>query len=222
MVEKLIYSKIPAIMEDICSIGKDRQNTAQGYKFRGIDDVYNELHSVLAKHKVFTVPKIIAERHEERISAKGGLLLYRVLTIEYTFFAEDGSFVTSVVIGEGMDSGDKASNKAMSVAHKYCLLQVFAIPTEDSKDPENGSPDPLPINKMVEVTTPKKYITMDQVIEISDEVSKRDINKSAFFTFLKIGDFNDLTQDRYAEALCMVKRKDLKPSTIVQRQPGED
>ncbi len=41
------------------------------------------------------------------------------------------------MLNEGMDSGDKASNKAMSAAHKYALLQVFCIPTEEPKDSEN-------------------------------------------------------------------------------------
>ncbi len=140
----LIHSKIPAVMADISAIGKDRKNTAQGYQFRGIDDVYNELHAALAVHKVFTVPKVIEDRTEERLSNKGGTLIYRVLKIEYTFFAEDGSSITATMLGEGMDSGDKAANKAMAVAHKYALLQVFAIPTDEPKDPENDSPEPAP------------------------------------------------------------------------------
>jgi hypothetical protein len=62
-----------------------------------------------------------------------------MLKMQYTFFADDGSSVKAVVMGEGMDSGDKASNKAMAVAHKYAIVQMFAIPTEDDKDPENDS-----------------------------------------------------------------------------------
>ena len=54
----------------------------------------------------------------------------------YRFVATDGSQVSCVVEGEGMDSGDKASNKAMAVAHKYALLQVLMIPTEEQKDPD--------------------------------------------------------------------------------------
>jgi len=38
-----------------------------------------------------------------------------------------------------MDSGDKAANKAMSVAHKYAFLQVLAIPTKETKDPDHES-----------------------------------------------------------------------------------
>ncbi len=144
MSEGLIYKKIALCMKEIEAVSKDRKNDQQNYKFRGVDDVYNELHSILAKHGVFTVPEVLDERTEERQTAKGYNLIYRVLKIKYTFYAEDGSNVIAIVIGEGMDSGDKATNKAMSVAHKYSLLQVFCIPTKDDKDPEIDSPQVKP------------------------------------------------------------------------------
>jgi len=133
----LIYQKIPAIMADISAIGKDRKNTQQNYAFRGIDDVYNAVHDVFAKHKVFTTSEILSEASEERETKSGGNLIYRILKIRYRFWAEDGSSVVSEVIGEGMDTGDKASNKAMAVAHKYLILQALCIPTDEPKDPEN-------------------------------------------------------------------------------------
>ena len=40
------------------------------------------------------------------------------------------------VIGEGMDSGDKSSAKAMSVAYRIALIQLLAIPTGD-RDPDH-------------------------------------------------------------------------------------
>jgi len=135
----LIYEKIPAIMADVQAISKDRKNTSQHYSFRGVDDVYNEVHDIFVKHKVFTVPTVLASQHEERKSQKGNILIYRIYTIKYTFYAEDGSSVEATVIGEGMDTGDKAGNKALSVAHKYALLQTLLIPTDDPKDPENES-----------------------------------------------------------------------------------
>jgi hypothetical protein len=107
------------------------------YKFRGIDDVYNALHPLLAENGVFTIPQVLEERSEERTTRGGGALIYRILRIKYIFYAEDGSSVEAIVIGEGMDSGDKASNKGMAVGHKYTLLQAFAIPTE-----EGGMIDP--------------------------------------------------------------------------------
>lgn len=139
-----IYGQMSKIMADAEPIAKDRKNLAQGYSFRGIDDVYACLQAVLAKHAVFTTSEILDDRTEERTSAKGSFLIYRILKIRYHFWADDGSSVPSEVIGEGQDSGDKASNKAMSVAHKYALLQAFSIPTQDPKDPENDSPAPSP------------------------------------------------------------------------------
>ena len=44
---------------------------------------------------------------------------------------------------EGMDSGDKATNKAMSIAFKYACFQVFCIPTEEMQDPDADTPDPI-------------------------------------------------------------------------------
>lgn len=139
-----IHESIVMVMRDIDAIGKEQRNASQGYSFRGIDDVYNELHSTLAKHGVFTVPKVLSERSEERTTNKGTNMIYRIMHIRFRFYATDGSFVDAVVVGEGMDSGDKACNKAMSVAHKYAFIQVFAIPTREDKDPEVDSHQTAP------------------------------------------------------------------------------
>lgn len=134
--KQLIYTKIPKIMKLVGVVGKDRTNTMQNYKFRGIDDMYNALNEHLSSEGVFVTSKIIDVRREERQSSKGGLLLYSILTMKFEFFAEDGSSVKSTTIGEAMDSGDKSMNKAMSTAYKYALMQIFCIPTEDEKDTE--------------------------------------------------------------------------------------
>jgi len=131
----LIFPKMIAIMRGVGTIAKDRENPSLKYSFRGIDDVYNELHDVLAKEGVITIPEVLEERAEER-GKEEKPVIYRILKIRYRFCAEDGSYVETIVIGEGMDWGDKAANKAMSVAHKYALLQTFCIPTSDPKDPE--------------------------------------------------------------------------------------
>lgn len=137
-----IYQKIINIMSLIKPIEKDEVNKQQGYKFRGIDTVYNELHSLLAKEGVFTVPEILEDRSEERETKTGGNLIYRILKIKYTFYAADGSSFYAIVQGEGMDGGDKATNKAMAAAHKYLFIQVFCLPTEEQKDPDYETPEP--------------------------------------------------------------------------------
>jgi hypothetical protein len=55
-----------------------------------------------------------------------------------------------------MDSGDKASNKALSIGLKYAMLQVFCIPTEDEKDPDAQSPQPQAGSMKPAKPAPKK------------------------------------------------------------------
>lgn len=139
-----IYQAISGVMAEVGPISKDRQNTLQNYKFRGVDDACNALNPILPKYGIFFCPVVLSEKREERTSKNGGLLIYTILLVEFTVYAGDGSSVKLVMIGEAMDSGDKSANKAMSAAYKYAMLELFCIPTEDDKDTENHSPEPTP------------------------------------------------------------------------------
>ncbi len=136
-----IYESITKIMEEVPTIGKNQKNKTQGFMYRGIDDVMNALQPLLAKNKVFIVPEILEQTREERTTKTGGGLIYSICKIKYKFYAEDGTNIEAVTIGEGMDSGDKATNKAMAIAMKYALFQVFCIPTEEMKDPDAETPE---------------------------------------------------------------------------------
>lgn len=136
MAEAMIYKAINNVMSEIGAIGKNQRNQQQGFMFRGIDAVMNTINPALIKCKVFVVPEVLEQTREERQTKTGSNLIYSVCKMKYTFYAEDGSFVEAVVVGEGMDSGDKATNKAMSIAFKYACFQVFCIPTEEMKDPD--------------------------------------------------------------------------------------
>ena len=138
----MIYAAICGVMEDIGSVGKGNYNKTQGFKYRGIDAVMNALNPAMIKHKVFCTPEVLEQGREERTTAKGSSLIYSVCRMRYRFFTTDGSYVDAVVVGEGMDSGDKATNKAMSVAFKYACFQTFCIPTENlMDDPDKETPD---------------------------------------------------------------------------------
>ena len=132
-----VYKAINAVQAELAQTGitKDRRNQQQGYNFRGIDDVFNALSPLLARHGLCILPRVIEHRQTERQTSKGGMLFYTVIKAEFDFVcAEDGSKHTVTTIGEAMDSGDKSSNKAMSAAYKYAAFQAFAIPTEGDHD----------------------------------------------------------------------------------------
>lgn len=132
-----VFTAICAVMADIgvTGISKSRKNQQQGYQFRGIDDVYNELNALLSKHKLIMTPRILSRVVAERQTMKGGALFNVTVEAEFDFIsAEDGSKHTVRTFGEAMDSADKATNKAMSAAYKYAAMMVFCIPTEGDND----------------------------------------------------------------------------------------
>lgn len=132
-----VYAAIATVMAEIgkAGISKDRKNEQQGYKFRGIDDVYNALSGILSAAGLCVLPRVTKREVTERATKSGGVLFYVVLDIEYDFVcAKDGSKHTVAVVGEAMDSGDKATNKAMSAGYKYACMQAFCIPTEGDND----------------------------------------------------------------------------------------
>lgn len=140
MAKPLIYGKIADCMRQLGAIGKTSKNMQQGFMYRGIDAVMNALNPVLTENRMFCVPEVLEQHREERQTRNGGNLIYSILKMRYTLYAEDGSSVSADVIGEGMDSADKSSNKAMSVAYKYAMFQIFSIPTEEMADPDAETP----------------------------------------------------------------------------------
>lgn len=136
-----IYGAMARVMEEVGSVGKSRQNPQQGYKFRGIDDVMAHVQGVLAKHGVVVVPFVQSVEREMIATKSGGSMASVRAIIDHTFYAKDGSSVVARTIGEAMDSGDKASNKSMSAALKYALVETLMIPTyEVDRDTEEASP----------------------------------------------------------------------------------
>ena len=132
-----VYAAIAAVMEDVGQegIAKGRRNQQQGYSFRGIDDVYNALAPLLARHHLIIVPRVLTREKTEQTTQKGGILFYVVVQVEFDIVcASDGSKITACTWGEAMDSADKATNKAMSAAYKYMAMQTFCIPTEGDND----------------------------------------------------------------------------------------
>lgn len=139
--EMSVYKAINKVQRALSKTGisKDKTNhQGSGYKFRGIDDVFNALSPLLAEFGLCILPRMIERSCEERTSKSGGALFYVTVKAEFDFVcADDGSKHTVSTFGEAMDSGDKATNKAMSAAYKYAAIQAFAIPTEGDNDADS-------------------------------------------------------------------------------------
>ena len=140
-----VYQAINAVQAELSQtgIGKNQQNIQQRYSFRGIDDVLNAMAPLLARHNLVVMPHVLEREVIEKQTQRGGTLFYVTLKVQYDFVSSlDGSRHAITVYGEAMDSGDKATNKAMSAAYKYASIQVFCIPTEGDNDADRTTHQP--------------------------------------------------------------------------------
>lgn len=166
----MIFPAIIAIMRAVGPIAKDQQ--APQYKFRGIDQVYNACHAHFAEHGVFSTSEVMESQHTTEPSKGSGgkevLLCRSILKMRFTYFAADGSSVYTEVVGEGLDyGGDKASNKAMSAADKYALLQLLKIPTAMV----DSDRTPAARNGNAPTSTPRgqREVCPEQITEIKEQ-----------------------------------------------------
>ncbi len=177
-----VYKAINNVQADLSVLGitKDRRNMqGSGYNFRGIDDVYNTIAPLLAKHGLCILPRVLSRECVERVSQKGGALFYVTVDAEFDFVsAEDGSKHTVKTFGEAMDSGDKATNKAMSAAYKYACFQAFSIPTESDNDADAHTHTPAPkvsATKTNLVPPNRMAIVADVAAAIDERMSANDV-----------------------------------------------
>ena len=149
-----IYSLIPKVMKAIGSVAKTRKNEQQRYQFRGIEDFYQAAHPAMIEFGVFCAPTVLERDiyRFEKTNDQGRTTtwVHASLKVEHRFYAEDGSFVSVTTWGEGLDNSDKASNKAMSGAMKYALIELFCVPTKDVEDSDRESPEAGTARKPVE------------------------------------------------------------------------
>jgi len=194
-----VYKAINNVQADLSVLGitKDRRNMqGSGYNFRGIDDVYNTIAPLLSKHGLCILPRVLSRECVERVSQKGGALFYVTVDVEFDFVsAEDGSKHTVKTFGEAMDSGDKATNKAMSAAYKYACFQAFSIPTESDNDADAHTHTPAPkvsATKTDLVPSNRMNIVADVAAAINERMSANDLI-GAFEEYLGITDVEEKT-----------------------------
>ena len=196
-----IFESLTSVMGDIGAVAKDSVNQQQNFNYRGIDAVMNALNPALVKNKVFISSEILEMTREERKTARGGIMICTILQVKYTFYAEDGSSVSTVAPGEGMDSGDKSINKAMTSAFKNACFQMFCIPTEEAKDSDAETPE----------ESFQAVITFEQGKELLAELLRTGVNQKSLLDNYKVKEIGALTESQWKEAVEKLKGKPDRP-----------
>lgn len=133
-----VYAALSAVQKDLAAIGiaKNSNNSAQSFKFRGIDAMYNALAPILGRHGVVIVPDNVVYERTTLTNAKGNPSYQTLASVSYKFYAKDGSYISGFGVGEAQDTGDKSMSKALTMAYKYFIIHSLTIPLEGDVDPD--------------------------------------------------------------------------------------
>lgn len=167
-----IAQAMTAIMKEVGAIAKKDKNTSQGFNFRGIDSVVNAVSPALQKYGVIVVPTVDDYEYTTVEIGRNRTAMGHVkVIVTYTFIGSKGDSIKATVAGEAMDSGDKATAKAMSVAFRTALLQALALPT-DEPDPDSQSYERSSANDVLSPSAILTKITQATQIDALAEIGQ--------------------------------------------------
>lgn len=131
-----IYPALIAMKRNVGAIEKGRKYDAAGTKFnyRGTDDVIDVVFPLLNEQGVILAQRVLEVT--DALAGKNNPSPVVRVRCEYRFYAEDGSFVECITVGQAQAASDKASTAAQSVATRIALCQTLTIPYELT-DPED-------------------------------------------------------------------------------------
>lgn len=143
---KNIYQKMADITNELGFVAKNL-NVSLGkssYRAVGEVDVLEAVKPLEHKHGVYSYPvntNIVQQDIITSTSQYGDKQsfyirlerIYRFVNIE-----EPDEFIELKAYGDGIDSGDKATGKAMTYADKYALMKAYKISTGDDPDKEGS------------------------------------------------------------------------------------
>lgn len=183
-------------------IAKNRKNESQGFKFRGIDDVMNRMAQHLVEADLVIVPQVISRDVQERVNSRGNPLFYVTVMVEFHIASTvDGSSVVCVVPGEAMDSGDKATNKALSIAYKYMAFQLFAIPIDEDPDATTHQ-----LGKAAPAVAPKT-LTADEQVIVTNLCEQAGFSLEKICQIYGVGKIDEIPQIKLSEVTTKLQQK---------------
>lgn len=201
-----IYEKMSAIANEIGTVAKNLEidtGKGKGYKAVSEGDVLRTIKPIEHKHRVFSYPcmRNVIESGEfiTSFEVKGEKkerkqLFLRIETV-YRFVDMDDptQFIEVTTYGDGLDSGDKATGKAMTYADKYALLKAYKIVTGD--DPDQEASGELVQSQVVK----SAHIGSTKIKVLNVRCKEADISTTKLCGYLGVSSFNEITEGQFSD-----------------------
>ncbi|MBW5420234.1 hypothetical protein GKQ77_01445 [Streptomyces sp. BG9H] len=125
------------VRREIRAIAKGEKYDSFGTKFnfRGVDTVVNVFGPVTLKHGVNVMSSKVEATYGEKSTKSGGKMRECSVLVTWTIMGPMGDTLTLQTMGEALDTADKSTTKAQSVALRTLLLGFGLTPTHD-QDPD--------------------------------------------------------------------------------------
>lgn len=125
------------VRRDIRAIGKGELYNQSGtrFNFRGVDTVVNVFGPVTLKHGVHVMSSKVEATYGTKNTKSGGTMRECSVLVTWTIMGPMGDSFTLQTMGEALDTADKSTTKAQSVALRTLLLGFGLTPTHDT-DPD--------------------------------------------------------------------------------------
>lgn len=160
-----IYQRMLKATEEIQTVAKNlsvQVTKTSSYKAVGEKDILDAVKPIETKYGIYSYPherKIIETsllETENQYGAKKQLFM-RIETL-YRFVNIDNpsEHIDIVSYGDGIDTGDKATGKAMTYCDKYALMKAYKISTGD--DPDQNPSETLKSKKDSMTAYQKNFI----------------------------------------------------------------
>lgn len=126
------------VRKEVRAIAKGEQYNGGGtrFNFRGVDTVVNTFGPVTLKHGVNVLPTRVDAEYRDTTTSKGNKMRECTVRVSWLIVGPKGDTLPPLQTqGEALDSADKGTAKAQSVALRVLLLTGGLTPTHD-KDPD--------------------------------------------------------------------------------------
>lgn len=201
-----IYQRMSAITNELGVVAKNLNvDMGKGKSYKAVQekDVLDAVKPIEEKYRVYSYPKerkIIDSGILEKETQYGttrNMYLRIETTYEFVNIDKPEEVITMTSYADGIDSGDKATGKAMTYSDKYSLLKAYKIATGDDPD-KDASPEKG-------YTQTKEYAKLytefqKMVIETGTDIDK-------LYQYYKVENSNELTMEQLQDAIKLLKKK---------------
>lgn len=160
-----VHTAWSRVMADVQSVGKGDRFSATGqgtYQYRGVDRVLNAVGPALRRHGVMVIPVATEANYRDVLTSNNKKMRECTVTVTYSIRGPKGDEMPAQSCGESMDTGDKGTTKACTVAYRNFLIIALSIPTRDprldaeaSNHERAGQAGPTPAEYRDEIADPR-------------------------------------------------------------------